>query len=68
MRPGEGVEAANARNARILDRVNESGDIFISHTMLGPVHVIRVALGNLGTEERHIRRAWELLQLASAAV
>ncbi len=65
--PGEGVEATNARNARILDRVNESGDIFISHTMLGPVYVIRVALGNLGTEERHIRRAWELLQQGALA-
>ena len=67
VRPGEGVEATNARNARILDRVNESGDIFISHTMLGPTYVIRVALGNLGTEERHIRRAWDLLQAAARA-
>jgi len=56
----------NAHNARILDRVNASGDIFISHTMLGPTYVLRVAIGNLRTGERHIARAWALLREAAA--
>ena len=65
--PGATLEATNAHNAKILDRVNESGDIFISHTMLGPTYVLRVAIGNLRTTEAHLARAWTLLRAAAAA-
>jgi aromatic-L-amino-acid decarboxylase len=64
--PG-GETAANASNARILERVNQGGEIFLSHTMLGSTYVLRVAIGNLRTEERHLARAWELLRAAAAA-
>jgi aromatic-L-amino-acid decarboxylase len=60
--PGLTLAEVNAHNARILDRVNESGDIFISHTMLDETYVLRVAIGNLRTEESHLQRAWALLQ------
>jgi len=56
----------NAHNARILDRVNRSGEIFISHTMLGSRYVLRVAIGNLRTGESTLARAWELLRASSA--
>ena len=55
-------DEVNAHNARILDRVNASGDIFMSHTMLGSMYVLRVAIGNLRTGESHIARAWSLLE------
>ena len=55
-----------AHNSRILDKVNGSGDIFMSHTVLGEVYVLRVAIGNLHTEERHLARAWDLLRAAAA--
>ena len=58
---------ADAVNARILDRVNASGEAFLSHTKLGGRHVLRLAIGNIRTERRHVRRAWELLREAAAA-
>lgn len=63
---GLSLAEVNAHNARILDRVNESGDIFMSHTMLGPTYVLRVAIGNLRTGESHLARAWELLRGGAA--
>jgi aromatic-L-amino-acid decarboxylase len=54
-----------AHNAAIMARVNESGEIFISHTKLGDQYVLRVAIGNLRTNERTIERAWELLRQAA---
>ena len=54
-------------NARILDRVNKSGEVFLSHTKLNGRYVIRLAIGNLRTEERHVRRAFELLSGALSA-
>lgn len=55
-------------NAEILQRVNESGEVYLSHTRLNGEFVIRLAIGNIRTEDRHVRRAWELLQAATTAV
>jgi aromatic-L-amino-acid decarboxylase len=49
-------------NAAILDRVNASGRVFLSHTRLGERYVLRVAVGNLRTQETDLRAAWELLR------
>jgi aromatic-L-amino-acid decarboxylase len=48
-------------NERIMERVNRSGEAFLSHTKLNGQYVIRLAIGHLKTEERHVRRAWDLL-------
>ena len=64
--PAELPEAArDAANARLLDRVNASGEVFLSHTRLGGRHVLRLAIGNIRTERRHVERAWALLREAA---
>ena len=54
-------EALAALNQAILDAVNEGGEVFLSHTKLDGRFALRMAIGNLRTTERHVRRAWELL-------
>jgi len=54
-------------NAAIIDAVNRSGEVFLSHTRLAGRFTIRVAVGNLRTEARHVDRAWELLRDAAAS-
>ncbi len=56
----------DARNAAIMDAVNRTGEVFLSHTRLDGRFTIRLAIGNLRTEERHVERAWELLRAAAA--
>jgi aromatic-L-amino-acid decarboxylase len=53
-------------NEAILRRVNESGEAYLSHTKLNGRYVLRLAIGNIRTEERHVARAWELLREAAA--
>jgi aromatic-L-amino-acid/L-tryptophan decarboxylase len=53
------------RNAAIMDAVNRSGEVFLSHTRLGGRYVIRLSVGNIRTEPRHVARAWELLRRAA---
>jgi aromatic-L-amino-acid/L-tryptophan decarboxylase len=48
-------------NERILERVNDSGEIFITHTKLDGRYVLRLAIGNARTTEADVRRAWEVL-------
>jgi aromatic-L-amino-acid decarboxylase len=61
-RPG-----AHEDNEQLLARVNESGELFISHTRLGGRYVLRLAIGNERTTEGDVRRAWAVLQRESAA-
>jgi aromatic-L-amino-acid decarboxylase len=55
-------------NERIMAAVNRSGEVFLSHTRLDGRFVIRVAIGNIRTERRHVERAWALLREAAIAV
>jgi aromatic-L-amino-acid decarboxylase len=59
---GAGEEEADARNERILAAVNAEGRVFLSHTRLRGRFALRVAVGNLRTEERHLAAAWEALR------
>lgn len=54
--------ALDALNERLLTAVNATGQIFISHTKLHGRYTLRLAIGNIRTEERHIQKAWRLLQ------
>ncbi len=49
-------------NAALLDRVNASGEVFLSHTKIRGRYALHLAIGNVRTAERHVRRAWELLR------
>jgi aromatic-L-amino-acid decarboxylase len=49
-----------ALNQGLLDRLNATGEVFLSHTKLDGRFVLRLAVGNLRTEQRHVRRAWDL--------
>ena len=64
---GTSEEDREALNAAILERVNASGRAFISHTKLNGVYVLRLAIGNIRTERRHVAEAWQLLRVAGAS-
>jgi aromatic-L-amino-acid decarboxylase len=55
-------------NQRLLDRVNSSGRIFLSHTVLNGRYVLRVAIGNLGTTREDVEHAWELIRSSVSEV
>jgi aromatic-L-amino-acid/L-tryptophan decarboxylase len=52
----------DAANERIIDAVNGTGEVFLSHTRLNGRLALRVAIGHLHTTDVHVRRVWELLQ------
>jgi aromatic-L-amino-acid decarboxylase len=49
-------------NAAIVERVNATGEVFISHTQLHGRYALRVAIGNAATTAEHVDRAWDLLR------
>jgi len=53
---------SDERNEQLLERVNASGEVFLSHTRLDGQFVLRLAIGNLRTTEAHVSRAWTLIK------
>ena len=58
--------ALDRSNGAIMDGVNRSGEVFLSHTRLDGRFTIRLVVGNIRTEPRHVERAWALLLEAAA--
>lgn len=58
--------ALDEHNARLLERVNATGEMFISHTRIGGRYALRLAIGNIRMAEPHVRRAWELIRQMAA--
>jgi aromatic-L-amino-acid decarboxylase len=44
-----------------MDALNATGEVYLSHTRVGGRLALRVAVAHLRTQERHVRRAWELI-------
>lgn len=53
-------------NKRLMDAVNASGKVFLTHTALNGRFALRLVVGQRTTEERHVRLAWELLTAEAA--
>lgn len=58
---GRGEEELNQLNETLLNEVNGTGQVFLTHTTLRGKYTLRMAIGSRTTEEHHVRRAWELI-------
>lgn len=61
-------EAEDAANLEILERINATGEAFLTHTSLNGRVALRLAIGNLKTTSEHVARAWALLREAGEEV
>ncbi|HUY40710.1 MAG TPA: aminotransferase class I/II-fold pyridoxal phosphate-dependent enzyme [Candidatus Dormibacteraeota bacterium] len=66
-REGMSEEEAEAFNARVMEAVNASGDLFISHTKVDGRYALRLAVGNLRTQRSDVEAAWLAIRDAAAA-
>ena len=55
-------DGTDEENEALLERVNATGEIFISHTKLNGRYTLRLAVGNARTTEADVRRAWDVLR------
>jgi aromatic-L-amino-acid decarboxylase len=56
-----GVADLDALNERIMNDVNASGDAYLSHTKLDGKFTLRLSIGSIRVEQRHIEKVWRLL-------
>jgi aromatic-L-amino-acid decarboxylase len=55
-------KSSDQENQALLDRVNATGEVFLSHTVLNGRYTLRLAIGNIATTRAHVQRAWELVK------
>jgi aromatic-L-amino-acid decarboxylase len=55
-------------NQAIMDRLNASGDLFLTHTRLDDRLVLRMSIGQASTEEHHVEAAWRWIRETAAEV
>jgi aromatic-L-amino-acid decarboxylase len=48
-------------NEQLMERVNRTGEAFLSHTRIDGRLALRIAIGHERTTEEHLRRVWTLL-------
>ena len=55
-------DGSDEDNEALLERVNATGEVFLSHTRLGGRFVLRLAIGSARTTEDDVRLAWDVLR------
>jgi len=65
--PGLSDEMLDQHNARILETVNGTREVYLSHTRVRGRYSLRIAIGNIHTTETHVRRAFDLVIEAARA-
>jgi aromatic-L-amino-acid decarboxylase len=61
-------ERIDELNTRLMDAINKTGKAFVSHTRLHGRMVIRVAIGNLRTQDADLVSVWQLIRDEAAAL
>ena len=55
-------DGTDEANEALLERVNASGEAFLSHTRLDDRYVLRLAIGSARTTEGDVRAVWDVLR------
>jgi len=56
------LRSGNESNQALMERLNRSGDLYLTHTKLGDRFTLRLCVGQTHTEARHVKQAWERIQ------
>jgi aromatic-L-amino-acid decarboxylase len=63
--PSDSEKEATELNKRLGEELNESGKLFLSHTVIRGRYILRFAINGYHTTEQHVRQSWfEVQQLA----
>jgi len=54
--------AGDTFNQRLLEQLNSSGDLYMTHTKLGGEYTLRFCVGQTNTEVHHVQQAWQRIQ------
>ena len=59
-------ERLDRLNAALLERLNDSGKLYMTHTRIRGAYALRFMVGQTYTEERHVQAAWKCIREEAA--
>jgi len=62
------LKAQDDANQRLMDTLNRSGELYLTHTRLNDRLTLRLCVAQTNTAERHVKRAWKLIQERAGTV
>jgi aromatic-L-amino-acid decarboxylase len=65
--PGQisNAEELNQLNQKLMHKLNESGEIYITHTKVKGLVTLRMVIAQTYVQEKHVNKAWELIKATS---
>jgi aromatic-L-amino-acid decarboxylase len=60
------LRSGDQANQTLMDRLNASGDLYLTHTKLDGKFTLRLCIGQTNTEARHVEQAWQRIQQETA--
>lgn len=61
-------KAGDGANQTIMDRLNRSGELFLTHTKLNGKMTLRLSVGQMNTQQRHVESAWNRIREEAARI
>ncbi|XP_009773392.1 phenylacetaldehyde synthase-like [Nicotiana tabacum] len=55
-------EQVNKFNTKLVESINSSGKLYLTHGVVGGIYIIRFAIGASLTDYRHVDMAWKVIQ------
>jgi aromatic-L-amino-acid decarboxylase len=56
------LRSGDSANQLLMERLNGSGDLYLTHTKLDGKLSLRLCVGQTNTQARHVERAWQRIQ------
>jgi aromatic-L-amino-acid decarboxylase len=60
------LKTGDDANKKLMDQLNQSGEIYLTHTRLNDRMTLRICIGQTYTEEKHVKNAWKKIQKEAA--
>ena len=55
----------NRLNVKLIDELNKTGKIYLSHTMINDIYSIRMPIGSTSVNIDNIKSSWKLIKKVS---
>ncbi len=64
----DGVDDLDTFNEKSMNEINASGEVYLSHTKLNGKFTLRLSVGSIRVEERHLQKVWDILKVKLKSV
>lgn len=65
---GYSEEKLNALNEQLNHALNDSGKIYLTHTILNGIYTLRMVTAQTDLTSAHVEKAWELIKTTARAI